>query len=162
MPNDDADGDGSNNTVTVNAPTEEDGKTAIFSFGSITFDTPGTYVYKVTEVTGGNVGIDYSSNKATITIEVVDNHQGALVATVGIENNVFTNTYASELDYAAGGGLKIIKTFENADMREFNFTVTPKNEALPISWVLTWQVRPSPLSRTQLSEMTMRPMRRSW
>lgn len=129
MPNDDADGDGSNNTVTVNAPTEEDGKTAIFSFGSITFDTPGTYVYKVTEVTGGNVGIDYSSNKATITIEVVDNHQGALVATVGIENNVFTNTYASELDYAAGGGLKIIKTFENADMREFNFTVTPKNEA---------------------------------
>lgn len=129
MPNDDADGDGSNNTVTVNAPTEEDGKTAIFSFGSITFDTPGTYVYKVTEVTGGNVGIDYSSNKATITIEVVDNHQGALVATVGIENNVFTNTYASELDYAAGGGLEIIKTFENADMREFNFTVTPKNEA---------------------------------
>lgn len=129
MPNDDADGDGSNNTVTVNAPTEEDGKTAIFSFGSITFDTPGTYVYKVTEVAGGNAGIDYSSNKATITIEVVDNHQGALVATVGIENNVFTNTYASELDYAAGGGLEIIKTFENADMREFNFTVTPKNEA---------------------------------
>lgn len=129
MPNDDADGDGSNNTVTVNAPTEEDGKTAIFSFGSITFDTPGTYVYKVTEVAGGNAGIDYSSNKATIIIEVVDNHQGALVATVGIENNVFTNTYASELDYAAGGGLEIIKTFENADMREFNFTVTPKNEA---------------------------------
>lgn len=129
MPNDDADGDGSNNTVTVNASTEEDGKTAIFSFGSITFDTPGTYVYKVTEVAGGNAGIDYSSNKATITIEVVDNHQGALVATVGIENNVFTNTYASELDYAAGGGLEIIKTFENADMREFNFTVTPKNEA---------------------------------
>ena len=129
MPNDDAGGDGSNNTVTVNAPTEEDGKTAIFSFGSITFDTPGTYVYKVTEVAGGNAGIDYSSNKATITIEVVDNHQGALVATVGIENNVFTNTYASELDYAAGGGLEIIKTFENADMREFNFTVTPKNEA---------------------------------
>lgn len=129
MPNADADGDGSNSTATVNAPTEEDGKTAIFSFGSITFDTPGTYVYKVTEVTGGNVGIDYSSNKATITIEVVDNHQGALVATVGIENNVFTNTYASELDYAAGGGLEIIKTFENADMREFNFTVTPKNEA---------------------------------
>lgn len=128
MPNDDADGDGSNNTVTVNASTEEDGKTAIFSFGSITFDTPGTYVYKVTEVAGGNAGIDYSSNKATITIEVVDNHQGALVATVGIENNVFTNTYASELDYAAGGGLEIVKTFENANMREFGFTVTPKDQ----------------------------------
>lgn len=129
LPNADADGDGSNNTVTVNAPTETDGKTAIFSFGKITFDTPGTYVYKVTEVEGNNAGIKYSKNVATITITVTDNHQGALVATVGIENNVFTNTYASELDYAEGGGLEIVKTFENADMREFDFTVTPKNKA---------------------------------
>lgn len=129
MPNADADGDGSNNTVTVNAPTETDDKTAIFSFGKITFDTPGTYVYKVTEVEGDNAGITYSKNVATITITVTDNHQGALVATVGIENNVFTNTYASELDYAAGGGLKIVKTFENATMRDFSFTVTPKDDA---------------------------------
>lgn len=129
MPNADADGDGSNNTVTLSAPTETDGKTAIFSFGKITFDTPGTYVYKVTEVEGDNAGITYSKNVATITITVTDNHQGALVATVGIENNVFTNTYASELDYAAGGGLKIAKTFENATMREFSFTVTPKDDA---------------------------------
>lgn len=129
MPNADADGDGSNNTVTVNAPTETDDKTAIFSFGKITFDTPGTYVYKVTEVEGDNAGITYSKNVATITIAVTDNHQGALVATVGIENNVFTNTYASELDYAAGGGLKIVKTFENATMRDFSFTVTPKDDA---------------------------------
>lgn len=129
MPNADADGDGSNNTVTLSAPTETDGKTAIFSFGKITFDTPGTYVYKVTEVEGDNAGITYSKNVATITITVTDNHQGALVATVGIENNVFTNTYASELDYAAGGGLKIAKTFENATMREFSFMVTPKDDA---------------------------------
>lgn len=128
MPNADADGDGSNNTVTVNAPTETDDKTAIFSFGKITFDTPGTYVYKVTEVEGDNAGITYSKNVATITITVTDNHQGALVATVGIENNVFTNTYASELDYAAGGGLEIVKTFENATMREFGFTVTPMDQ----------------------------------
>lgn len=129
MPNADADGDGSNNTVTVNAPTETDDKTAIFSFGSITFDTPGTYVYKVTEVKGDNAGITYSKNVATITIAVTDNHQGALVATVSIANNVFTNTYASELDYAAGGGLNIAKAFENATMREFSFTVTPKDPA---------------------------------
>lgn len=128
MPNADADGDGSNNTVTVNAPTETDDKTAIFSFGKITFDIPGTYVYKVTEVKGDNAGITYSENVATITITVTDNHQGALVATVGIGNNVFTNTYASELDYAAGGGLEIAKTFENATMREFSFTVTPKDQ----------------------------------
>lgn len=118
--------------VTVSAPTGKDANNndqATFDFGSTTFDTPGTYVYKVTEVEGDNAGITYSNNEATITITVTDNHQGALVATVGIENNVFTNTYASELDYAAGGGLKIAKTFENAAMREFSFTVTPKDAA---------------------------------
>lgn len=118
--------------VTVSAPTGKDGDNndqATFDFGKITFDTPGTYVYKVTEVEGDNAGITYSKNVATITITVTDNHQGALVATVSIANNVFTNTYASELDYAAGGGLKIAKTFENATMREFSFTVTPKDAA---------------------------------
>lgn len=117
--------------VTVSAPTGKDANNndqATFDFGSITFDTPGTYVYKVTEVKGDNAGITYSENVATITITVTDNHQGALVATVGIENNVFTNTYASELDYAAGGGLEIVKTFENATMREFGFTVTPMDQ----------------------------------
>lgn len=117
--------------VTVSAPTGKDDNNndqATFDFGKITFDTPGTYVYKVTEVEGDNAGITYSKNVATITITVTDNHQGALVATVSIANNVFTNTYASELDYAAGGGLKIAKTFENATMREFSFTVTPKDQ----------------------------------
>lgn len=118
--------------VTVSAPTGKDDNNndqATFDFGSITFDTPGTYVYKVTEVEGDNAGMAYSKNEATITITVTDNHQGALVATVGIGNNVFTNTYASELDYAAGGGLEIAKTFENATMREFSFTVTPEDDA---------------------------------
>lgn len=118
--------------VTVSAPTGKDDNNndqATFDFGKITFDTPGNYVYKVTEVEGDNAGITYSKNVATIIITVTDNHQGALVATMSIANNVFTNTYASELDYAAGGGLKIAKTFENATMREFSFTVTPKDAA---------------------------------
>lgn len=118
--------------VTVSAPTGKDDNNndqATFDFGSITFDTPGTYVYKVTEVEGDNAGITYSKNVATITITVTDNHDGTLSAGVTIANNVFTNTYASELDYAEGGGLEIVKTFENATMRGFSFTVTPKDQA---------------------------------
>lgn len=118
--------------VTVSAPTGKDDNNndqATFDFGSITFDTPGTYVYKVTEVKGNNAGITYSKNEATITITVTDNHDGTLSAGVTIANNVFTNTYASELDYAEGGGLEIVKTFENATMRGFSFTVTPKDQA---------------------------------
>lgn len=118
--------------VTVSAPTGKDDNNndqASFDFGKITFDTPGTYVYKVTEVEGDNAGITYSKNVATITITVTDNHDGTLSAGVTIANNVFTNTYASELDYAEGGGLEIVKTFENATMRGFSFTVTPKDQA---------------------------------
>lgn len=118
--------------VTVSAPTGKDDNNndqATFDFGKITFDTPGTYVYKVTEVEGDNAGITYSKNVATITITVTDNHDGTLSAGVTIANNVFTNTYASELDYAEGGGLEIVKTFENATMRGFSFTVTPKDQA---------------------------------
>lgn len=118
--------------VTVSTPTGKDDNNndqATFDFGSITFDTPGTYVYKVTEVKGNNAGITYSKNEATITITVADNHDGTLSAGVTIANNVFTNTYASELDYAEGGGLEIVKTFENATMRGFSFTVTPKDQA---------------------------------
>lgn len=118
--------------VTVSAPTGKDDNNndqATFDFGKITFDTPGTYVYKVTEVEGDNAGITYSKNVATITITVTDNHDGTLSAGVAIANNVFTNTYASELDYAEGGGLEIVKTFENATMRGFSFTVTPKDQA---------------------------------
>ena len=118
--------------VTVSAPTGKDDNNndqATFDFGKITFDTPGTYVYKVTEVEGDNAGITYSKNVATITITVTDNHDGTLSAGVTIANNVFTNTYASELDYVEGGGLEIVKTFENATMRGFSFTVTPKDQA---------------------------------
>ena len=60
---------------------------------------------------------------------MTDNHDGTLSAGVTIANNVFTNTYASELDYAEGGGLEIVKAFENATMRGFSFTVTPKDQA---------------------------------
>ena len=49
---------------------------ATFSFGKISYDTPGEYVYKVTEVAGSNAGIDYSTNEATITVSVKDNYNG--------------------------------------------------------------------------------------
>lgn len=119
--------------VTVDKAT--DGNKATFSFGKISYDTPGSYVYKVTEVVPGiddpayNAGITYSTNVATITVSVEDNNNGGYTTGVTVANNVFTNTYASELDYAAGGGLEIVKTFENADMREFSFTVTPNDAA---------------------------------
>ena len=102
---------------------------ATFSFGKISYDTPGEYVYKVTEVAGSNAGIDYSTNEATITVSVKDNYNGGYTTGVTVANNTFTNAYHSELDYNAAGGLEIAKTFQNADMREFSFTVKPADQA---------------------------------
>ena len=121
-----------NTEVTVAEATGEDkdgNDQATFSFGKISYDTPGSYVYKVTEVAGDNAGIDYSTNEATITVSVEDNNNGGYTTGVTVANNTFTNTYHSELDYNAAGGLEITKTFKDADMREFSFTVTPKDKA---------------------------------
>lgn len=89
--------------VTVSTPTGKDDNNndqATFDFGSITFDTPGTYVYKVTEVKGNNAGITYSKNEATITITVTDNHDGTLGIVVaypdGGDGLTFRNTYGED------------------------------------------------------------------
>lgn len=118
-------------TVSQKTDTNEEGNDyATFTFDGFTFDTEGTYVYKVTEVKGDNAGITYdTANTATVTITVTDNNDGTMSAGVSITNNVFTNVYASELDFAAAGGLEIVKTFENADMQEFTFKVKPKDQA---------------------------------
>ena len=115
-------------TVSAKTGTESGNDYADFGFGSITYNQTGTYVYSVSEIKGKNGGITYDDHTATVTVSVVDNLHGGLTATASVEDGTFTNTYASELDYAAGGGLEIVKTFENANMREFGFTVTPKDQ----------------------------------
>ena len=56
---------------------------------------------------------------------VTDNNDGTYTTGVTVANNVFTNTYATELNYHTSGGLEIVKTFIGHDMDEFEFTVTP-------------------------------------
>ena len=117
-------------TVSKKTGTNKDGNDyADFGFGPITYNQAGTYIYEVTEVPGDNGGITYDDHKATVTVSVVDNLHGGFAATASVKDGTFTNQYASELDFAAAGGVEIVKTFENADMREFSFTVTPKDQA---------------------------------
>lgn len=118
-----------NPTVQVNAPTEEDGKTAKFDFGSISYDTVGDYHYTVVEVEGNNPGINYSENTASIIVHVSDNQHGGLVATAEVENGIFTNTYSSELDYGAQGGLQLVKNLMGHDLGDgqFGFTLNAED-----------------------------------
>ena len=98
----------------------------IKSFGTIKFDEPGTYTYTVKETKGNSGGITYDKTEHTVTIEVVDNGRGQLVAKEGsnlIQTEKFTNKYKAEGE----GEVKVQKVLngrEWADDDKFTFTIS--------------------------------------
>ena len=118
-------------TVTVSKGDAEDGIAAI-KFGKIHFAAAGTYKYEIRENAGSTVGMTYDAHVATAEVTVTEDGEGNLTANVTKkENGRFTNTYRTELDYAAAGGLKLSKTLCGRPMTEgqFTFTVTPADDA---------------------------------
>lgn len=118
-------------TVTVNKRDAEDGIAAI-KFGKIHYTAAGTYKYEIRENAGSTVGMTYDAHVATAEVTVTEDGDGTLTANVTKkENGRFTNTYRTELNYTAAGGLKLSKTLSGRPMTEgqFTFTVTPADEA---------------------------------
>ena len=118
-------------TVTVSKKDAKDGIAAI-KFGKIHYTAAGTYRYEIRENAGSAAGMTYDGHVATAEVTVTDNDKGVLTANVTKkENGRFTNTYRTELDYTAAGGLKISKSLYGRPMTEgqFTFTVTPADEA---------------------------------
>ena len=118
-------------TVTVSKKDAKDGVAAI-KFGKIHYTAAGTYKYEIRENAGSAAGMTYDAHVATAEVTVTENGDGTLTANVTKkESGRFTNTYRTELDYAAAGGLKLSKTLSGRPMTEgqFTFTVTPADEA---------------------------------
>ncbi len=118
-------------TVTVSNKDAKDGIAAI-KFGKIHYTAAGTYKYEIRENAGNAAGMTYDGHVATAEVTVTENGEGKLTANVTKkESGRFTNTYRTELDYAAAGGLKLSKTLSGRPMTEgqFSFTVTPADEA---------------------------------
>ena len=118
-------------TVTVSNHDAKDGIAAI-KFGKIHYTAAGTYKYEIRENAGSTVGMTYDANVATAEVTVTEDGDGTLTANVTKkENGRFTNTYRSELNYTAAGGLKLSKTLRGRPMTEgqFTFTVKPADEA---------------------------------
>ena len=103
-------GDNAENTPLPNPDTlkltKPEGDTATGSFGNITYEKPGTYIYKITENTenkGDSAITHWDDSEYTVTVNVKDNGAGALevesctVKKRGDEGNsnsiTFTNTY---------------------------------------------------------------------
>ena len=117
-------------TVTVSRHDAKDGIAAI-KFGKIRYTAAGTYKYEIRENAGSTVGMTYDAHVATAEVTVTEDGNGTLTANVAKkENGRFTNTYRTELNYTAAGGLKLSKTLRGRPMTEgqFTFTVTPANE----------------------------------
>ena len=122
-------------TVTVSKKDAKDGIAAI-KFGKIHYTAAGTYKYEIRENAGSAAGMTYDAHVATAEVTVTDNGKGVLIANVTKkESGRFTNTYRTELDYVAAGGLKLSKTLSGRPMTEgqFTFTVTPADEASAIA-----------------------------
>ena len=110
-------------TVSVHNKSEADD----FTFGTIPFtydmvrEGPREFVYEVRENDSGIHGISYDGHTATVTVTVSDEGNGTMSAVVANKSNVFTNTYRSQLDYTAAGGLSVTKKMSGRAMSEGEF-----------------------------------------
>lgn len=107
-----------------------------FGFGNITYTSEmlqgapsKTFKYEVSEATGTIGDIDYATNKATITVTVVDNGKGKLTASASTENGTFVSRYTASVNYTANGGIQLAKVLNGRDMLkgQFKVAVTPAN-----------------------------------
>ena len=80
------------NTVVGTAKNTADGSV---NFPVINYDATGTHTYTITEKVGSEAGVAYDKSSHTVTVEVVDNGQGQLTATVTGNNPTFTNSYTA-------------------------------------------------------------------
>lgn len=119
--------------VSVDTPDTTGGNSATFGFGPITYTQAGVYYYDVTETNGGTTqnGITYDGRTAKITVTVTDDLNGSLVAHIEKENDTFRNSYSTEVDYDAKGGLSVVKNLTGHAMAQgqFTFHITPADEA---------------------------------
>lgn len=135
------------NAKTVEVTSLTDGS-ADFDFGEMSFSKVGKYTFTVNEVADQNgtettdgSGMTYDGNVCTVTVNVTDNKQGALVADVTYSNDVnssvtdkaqFNNTYKASMNYGAedAGGIVVTKTLNDRSEANntFLFTITGETE----------------------------------
>ncbi|WP_426807432.1 Spy0128 family protein [Streptococcus anginosus] len=78
--------------------TKKNDKAGKVQFDAIKYQTVGTHKYTITEKNTGLGGVTYDTKTIKVTVEVIDNGKGQLVAKVTYENNdqTFNNTYSSQ------------------------------------------------------------------
>lgn len=130
------------------APAPSDGQTKVSAtkanqvahFGSFVYDKAGTYTYKVSEVKGSEAGVEYDDHAATVTVTVVDNHKGKLLAEASVDGGVFTNVYtAAPVTVNGSEDLSFTKKLSGRDLKagEFSFAISSEDGPLPAKMTAT-------------------------
>lgn len=90
------------------------------TFKELTFDEIGTYHYQMREVKGGLAGVAYDTSVHNVTVSVVNDQYGKLVANVsyGSETPTFTNTYKAN---SVTIGFKAEKILEGQALKDEQF-----------------------------------------
>ena len=122
-----------NGTVLHTVSNDANGK---IQFPELTFTKEETRTFTITEKSGSEAGVTYDKTSHTVTVDVKDNGQGQLVATVTDNNPTFTNTYKATPAKATITATKVLdgKALE-ADKYEFELkegdkvVATAKNAA---------------------------------
>ena len=81
----------------------------LIRFSEISYSTAGVYNYTITEKVGNKLGVTYDKTEHPVTVEVKDNGEGQLVATVTSETPVFVNDYKAEPAQATIKAKKVLK-----------------------------------------------------
>ncbi|MFN8649963.1 Spy0128 family protein [Streptococcus sp.] len=98
----------------------------LVTFPEFTIDTVGPHTFKIKEVKENLGGVTYDQTEQTVTVDVVDNQQGQLVATITSATPNFTNKYeASPVKVT----LSARKALDGRDLQanEFEFVLTDQD-----------------------------------
>ena len=157
-------------TVSVTKDDLDNGKAAI-GFGTIKYNEPGTYVYKVSEKNVGTTvdGIAYSKNVAKITVTVTPNKKGVLSADVKVawseaDETEFKNVYTAEpVESSVTDKIDVTKSLTGRDLAagEFSFELAEivDKEFKPVETVTNdanGKVTFSPIKYTEIGQHTYR------
>ncbi len=156
--------------VSVTKDDLDNGKAAI-GFGTIKYNEPGTYVYKVSEKNAGTTvdGIAYSKNVAKITVTVTPNKKGVLSADVKVawseaDETEFKNVYTAEpVESSVTDKIDVTKSLTGRDLTagEFSFELAEivDKEFKPVETVTNnanGKVTFSPIRYTEIGQHTYR------
>ena len=91
------------------------------AFAGIEYKEAGSHTYTISEKAGSEAGVTYDKSTHNVTVKVVDNGAGKLVATVTDNNPTFTNTYVASSTQVIFSAKKVLKGDKKLVEGQFKF-----------------------------------------